>query len=415
MSGYDIVRYPLEGVFRASDSPPNAAMEITDENGEATETFDEDLPPAHSYLGDNLESVSGRVILSEGSFTSLPLLPRSYGTLLPGQTFPLAVRDVSRTSMLRDCVEGNHTFGCVANRYHQCQEADVEIYGTTAEIYEFCSDIDTVCIRAKGRQRFRLINTRRSNGGYLIGDVEILPEIILPKPLSNLHYSSLSRVRGTHKAKCGHREAQLTHWPKWVYDQYDVDKVMDRVDKELSFLKQGLRKEKGRQAWPKDPSELSFWLATHLDAEDRLFIIKLNSPIQRLRWLLSLMGKCQQQFNCQSCKVQIGLQQDVFAMSTEGTQSTYVNPEGFLHDILTFLHAQNVALTSLPSSQFSWFPGYAWSIAVCSSCHRHIGWQFTSLSPRLKPKKFWGLTRHSLITVPKLDRDKDEDNFKPVI
>lgn len=30
-------------------------------------------------------------------------------------------------------------------------------------------------------------------------------------------------------------------WPKWVYDMYDVDKLVQRCD-ELTFLKQGLRK-----------------------------------------------------------------------------------------------------------------------------------------------------------------------------
>ena len=42
---------------------------------------------------------------------------------------------------------------------------------------------------------------------------------------------------------------------------------------------------------PQEPTELSFWIATHLDADERLFVIRLNSPIQRLRWLLSLMNK----------------------------------------------------------------------------------------------------------------------------
>lgn len=42
---------------------------------------------------------------------------------------------------------------------------------------------------------------------------------------------------------------------------------------------------------PSDPTELSFWLATHLDAEERYHVIKLDSPIQRLRWQLSLMSK----------------------------------------------------------------------------------------------------------------------------
>lgn len=39
---------------------------------------------------------------------------------------------------------------------------------------------------------------------------------------------------------------------------------------------------------------------------------------------------------------------------------------------------------------------YAWSIAKCLKCHRHMGWKFTATNKKLKPKEFWGLCRGSL-------------------
>ncbi|KAK9500734.1 hypothetical protein O3M35_001939 [Rhynocoris fuscipes] len=377
------------------------------------ETFNEDLPPEHSYLGENLESVSGRVILTEGSYVTLPLLPRSYGTLVPGQTFPMTVRDTGRSYLFRKCVETNHTFGCISNRYRSYRDDIGEgSYGTTAEIYEFSDDFGTVCIKAKARQRFKLIKTKRNEGGLLIGELKILPEINLNKPLSSIQCGSLNRVRTTRKEKCYAWEAFLTPWPKWVYDQYDIDKLKDRVDKELRFLKQGLRKDKGKVIMPSDPTELSFWLATHLDAEERYHVNKLDSPIQRIRWQLSLMNKCQQYY-CFGCQTQIGQQSDVFAMSIEGAQGIYVNPEGYLHDTMTLINATNLVLISTPSTEFSWFPGYAWSIAVCANCHKHIGWQFIAQKPKLQPRKFYGLTRSSLIT--KISRDNQQDCDLPVM
>lgn len=30
-----------------------------------------------------------------------------------------------------------------------------------------------------------------------------------------------------------------------------------------------------------------------------------------------------------------------------------------------------------PTSQATWFPGYAWQILTCSACGTHVGWRFT--------------------------------------
>ena len=44
---------------------------------------------------------------------------------------------------------------------------------------------------------------------------------------------------------------------------------------------------------PKDPKELSFWVATNLPLDDthRLKILEINCAIQRLRFELSLIEK----------------------------------------------------------------------------------------------------------------------------
>ncbi|KAL1117028.1 hypothetical protein AAG570_004356, partial [Ranatra chinensis] len=355
------------------------------------------------YLGDNLEVVPGRVFLTEGSYVTLPLLPRSYGTIIPGQTFPLTVMDYARTHMLRKCVEGDHTFGCIATRYHSTVR-NQELIGTTAEIFEFSDNHGTICIKAKARQRFRVIKTRGISAGYFIADVQILPEVKLLKPLFHVQLASLNRLRTTQKDRCNKRDAILTVWPSWVYDQYDSEKLVQRVDKELTFLKQGLKKVNGKVAMPREPTELSFWIATHLDADERLFVIRLNSPIQRLRWELSLMNKCQKYsskvYSCRTCRTQVGHQRDVFAMSVEGAQNTYVNPHGFLHETITLRRVMNLSLVGSRSTQYSWFPGYSWCIAVCETCHGHIGWQFVATKRRMSPRKFWGLSRQSLTTVP---------------
>lgn len=57
------------------------------------------------------------MIYTERRTVKIPLLTGYDGTLLPGQSFPLTVRDFTRTEMLRSCVAGDRTFGCIATRY----------------------------------------------------------------------------------------------------------------------------------------------------------------------------------------------------------------------------------------------------------------------------------------------------------
>lgn len=393
-SDSQIGSYPENMGNLALMSESHQSQRHSDDPPASEETFNEDLPAVHSYLGENLEEVSGRMIYTELRCVKIPLLSGSYGTLLPGQTFPLTVRDYARTEMLRKCVEGDHTFGCLAPR--NPGSLGDSMFGTTAEIYEFSDEMGTVCIKARGRQRFKLISTKRTDTRYRIGEVYILPEIKLQHPFTQLQFSSLNSLRILNKEKCRRIEASLLVWPKWVYDMYDVDKLVERADR-LTFLKQGLRTDKGRNVMPRDPSELSFWIANLLDAEKKLFMLTLNSPIPRLRWLLGYLSK-NQQYICLGCEIVIGKQSDVFAMSIEGAQTTYVNAEGYHHDTFTLLKAENIVAISSPSTHFSWFPGYAWSIAICRQCQKHLGWQFIATKPRLQPAKFWGLTRQALDT-----------------
>jgi hypothetical protein len=47
---------------------------------------------------------------------------------------------------------------------------------------------------------------------------------------------------------------------------------------------------------------------------------------------------------------------------------------------MTFRRLDNgarIGLQGRPSTQDSWFPGYAWTIAYCARCYSHLGWKFT--------------------------------------
>jgi len=54
----------------------------------------------------------------------------------------------------------------------------------------------------------------------------------------------------------------------------------------------------------------------------------------------------------------------------------FVNPHGFVFDVQCFRAAPGCDVAGPPTSDFSWFPGFAWSIAYCGGCAAHLGWRF---------------------------------------
>lgn len=48
----------------------------------------------------------------------------------------------------------------------------------------------------------------------------------------------------------------------------------------------------------------------------------------------------------------------MLVMSNEGPTGAYVNPSGFVHEIMTLYKANGLALIGRPGLEYSWFPGY---------------------------------------------------------
>lgn len=90
--------------------------------------------------------------------------------------------------------------------------------------------------------------------------------------------------------------------------------------------------------------------------------------------------------------------------------AAYVNPHGYVHETLTVYKACNLNLIGRPSTEHSWFPGYAWTVAQCKICASHIGWKFTATKKDMSPQKFWGLTRSALLpTIPDTEDELSPD------
>ena len=61
---------------------------------------------------------------------------------------------------------------------------------------------------------------------------------------------------------------------------------------------------------------------------------------------------------------------------------TFSNPHGFVFHIDCFAVAPGCDPRSDPSTEYTWFPGYSWQVAVCRGCGEHLGWLFVGADSR---------------------------------
>lgn len=437
---------PMEEVLVDEDAVSWAEYESCEEsdgpngNGSGDEGFGEQydttLPSRHTYLGET-EELRGRTVQEENDYVTIPLLLHSSLmnlVLVPTQTLPLTIFHPLHVSMLRNVIAKDRTFGIVHSKMSQDGTSEKARYGTTAEIYEYQEEelTGTLSIKAKGRQRFKVMSTRRETTGLIVARVQILPEIRMGNPFEMMRLQSLDKLTLPHPPEANAHIAQardlalvrtpnswrvrgrnswLTPWPLWVYNQYDDLLLAQRV---VNEIKRSTMIQPNMLKLPCDPQDLSHWATINLPLDDthRLALLSLNTPTQRLRYILSVLSKCKM-LTCTQCTKVIGDTSDIFSMSVEGPQGTFVNPGGYVHEMLTLSKASNLTYNVRPSTEHSWFPGYAWKIAKCSGCLCHVGWKFTATKRKLKPLKFYGLTRKAV--KAKLVWDGDEGKMPHVI
>jgi len=55
---------------------------------------------------------------------------------------------------------------------------------------------------------------------------------------------------------------------------------------------------------------------------------------------------------------------------------------------------------------------YAWTVAGCRYCHKHLGWKFTATEKLMKPQRFWGVCRRSVTTRLVTEDDLEQRHFE---
>ncbi len=80
---------------------------------------------------------------------------------------------------------------------------------------------------------------------------------------------------------------------------------------------------------------------------------------------------------CADCQYPITRKVDRIAVN-EKHQHVFANPHGYIFQIGCFAQAPGCVAVGQESSQFSWFPGSTWRIALCGQCLTLLGWAFRS-------------------------------------
>ncbi|XP_015496659.1 protein cereblon isoform X3 [Parus major] len=400
-----------------SEEEDDNEMEVEDQDSKEAEkpniiNFDTSLPTSHMYLGSDMEEFHGRTVHDDDSCQVIPVLPRVMVMLIPGQTLPLQLFRPQEVSMVRNLIQKDRTFAVLA--YSNAHEREAH-FGTTAEIYAYREEqeygVETVKVKAIGRQRFKVLEIRTQSDGIQQAKVQILPERVLPPTMSAVQLQSLSRCHVIPSSKpTSWQDRAIRQW----WQKYQKETLMERVKRQLHEWDENLKDE----SLPSNPIDFSYRVAACLPIDDalRIQLLQIGSAVQRLRCELDIMNKCTS-LCCKQCQdTEITTKNEIFSLSLCGPMAAYVNPHGYIHETLTVYKACNLSLSGRPSTEHSWFPGYAWTIAQCRICGSHMGWKFTATRKELSPPKFWGLTRSALLPrIPEGDGEDSERGRSPLL
>lgn len=95
----------------------------------------------------------------------------------------------------------------------------------------------------------------------------------------------------------------------------------------------------------------------------------------------------QRTVRCKNCGFEIT--SPSFAM--DGHEMTFRNPEGYSFHVLCYSDAPGASDVGEATTEASWFPGHAWTFAICRQCKTHLGWWYSG------PNRFAGLIATRLI------------------
>ncbi len=93
---------------------------------------------------------------------------------------------------------------------------------------------------------------------------------------------------------------------------------------------------------------------------------------------------------CVSCNAIVADDDDGISLVGRPDIEVHTNPAGISFALKAFGQAA-VRVYGAAYPAFSWYPGYAWRIAVCFGCSAHLGWRYDKVTGADGPPTFYGL------------------------
>jgi len=403
--------------------------------------FDRAIPTLHSYLGEvgdarggagahaDLQRLANGDLFCKVSTThtevcrsttiTIPLFWFPDYVLFPGDALPLWLgAHRARDAIARSAVEtaaaapfplkGFFGVVCVSAWVNadpptadlrRSRRPERPMVGTLAEIRRIgMGDDGQTRLVARGRARFAVKHPRRvleaydpaddEHGVLAAVEVELLSDTA-DRPNLNRAFGGGGDLGGSSR-----RWRPLTPHSKATYDLFDPHALAKRLRDSpglRAFLGLNAHTEDAKHArhpitLPLDPALFSHSVASKapLSIAARYELLRAATTADRLREELKLLDRFRSFpkrifLKCSSCDAKVSTLLDLLVMSDDGASGAYCNPTGAVYDVLTVKSVSRnaVRLRGEPSSEFSWFPGFQWTVACCARCRQHLGWQFT--------------------------------------
>jgi hypothetical protein len=120
---------------------------------------------------------------------------------------------------------------------------------------------------------------------------------------------------------------------------------------------------------------------SQLSSDDGVYLLRIPLPDRQKEQLTQEedVEKKEEEKHilCAQCRAIITSPRE--RIEVQGAQEhTFFNPYGIIFQIGCFRQARGCGYQGPAISEFSWFPGYNWRIALCSSCLTHLGWLYSA-------------------------------------
>ncbi|KAG7390920.1 hypothetical protein PHYPSEUDO_006404 [Phytophthora pseudosyringae] len=384
---------------------------------------------AHAYLGD-LEAVDHRQLsfYPDGKVLTLPLIYLPDIVLFPGDDLPLRVLSDSILGGIRELLSSAGALLAVLPPHQTGTQ-----YGATVRVERFSMEDHSARMTGAARQRFRLKQRLRAepSAQTLWGQVEILPQ----DRAQSIPFDELCWHREHEKEADSRRRRSLrrlrgrqypAYWGRSTFALYDAHVLVRKIQNMLLsnihgewFRKPRTERASGQDADGEgdekaslvhylalpsdrqDPNLFAYWVAGNLplDTTQRLELLSMNSTVRLLRREIELLEQVEEDIFCSMCGSFLTNTREIFSMTARGAAGgTFVNPGGHVFQLLTLREVDraHVFVDVTPSTEDTWFAGYAWSITHCNSCYQHLGWRFDQVDSERLPATFFGFRRTAL-------------------